>query len=101
MSEQEIDTAKVSALVNEALLSCTADDGRLKMLEPGFLAIGKRVHESDDKRLWAAALIALSTRLKDVEGAKDAAERTAVLAAIALGDVELNGMLCKRLYGRR
>ena len=91
---------RVGKLVNEVLLSCTLEEGQLKMLEPAFLAIGKRVHESDDKKLWATALIALSTRLKDVAGAADAAERSAALAAIALGDVELNGMLCRKLYGR-
>jgi len=89
-----------SALANEVLLSCTVEDGKLKILEPAFLAIGKRVHESVDKTVWATALIALSTRLKGVDGAGDAAERSAALAAIALGDVALNGMLCKKLYLR-
>jgi hypothetical protein len=64
------------------------------------LAIGKRVHESNDRSTWATALIALSTRLKSVEGAGDAAERTTALAAIALGDVALNGLLCRKLYGQ-
>ena len=58
------------------------------------------MHEADDKKTWATALIALSTRLKALDGAGDAAERTAMLAAIALGDVELNGILCRKLYAR-
>lgn len=107
MSAVDSDSDQVAAeivnqMMNEALLACTAEQGRLWMHEPGFLAIGKRVHESGEHmKAWATALIALSTRLKDVEGAKDAAEKTAMLAAIALGDVELNGMLCRKLYSRR
>ena len=94
------DEAVAASLASEVLLSCTVEDGKLKMLEPAFLALGKRVHEAVDKTVWATALIALSTRLKGVDGAGDAAERSAALAAIALGDVALNGMLCKKLYRR-
>jgi hypothetical protein len=91
----------VSTLLNEVLAACTLEDGQLKMLEPAFLSIGRRLHAADDKKVWATALIALATRLKAMEGAGNAAERSAMLAAIALGDVELNGMLCRKLYSGR
>jgi hypothetical protein len=94
------DTDVVNELVNDALRSCSLDDGQLKMLEPAFLALGKRIHEAGDKQTWATAMIALSARLHALSGATHAAEQAASLAAIALGDVELNGMLCRKLYGR-
>jgi hypothetical protein len=94
-------TDAVNELVNKVLMSCVLEEGQLRMPEHAFLALGKTVHEANDKKRWATALIALATRLKDVAGADDAAERSATLAAIALGDVELNGMLCRQLYGAR
>ena len=89
----------MNATADEVLKSCTLDDGALQMLEPAYLAIGKRIHESDDKKGWATMLVALATRMKTVPGASHAAERMTALAAIALGDVELNGALCRALYG--
>ena len=47
------DEAVAASLASEVLLSCTVEDGKLKMLEPAFLALGKRVHEAVDKTVWA------------------------------------------------
>lgn len=90
----------VNTLVNETLQACSLDDGALKLLEPQFLAVGKRIHEAGDRTVWATAMVALAKKLEAVDGAQQAAEQVTKLAAIALGDVEQNGLLCKKLYGR-
>lgn len=85
---------------NRVVGALVVRDGKLELPEAELLAIGKTIHEAADKRTLAAALIALAVRLKDVPGAGPAAEHVTALAAIALGDVELNGALCRALYRR-
>ena len=74
--------------------------GQLQVPDPVLLSVGKRIHESADKQSFATALIALATRLKDLPGSRPATNQVIALAAIALGDVALNGALCKALYSR-
>jgi hypothetical protein len=57
--------------------------------------VGKDIHESGDKATWATAMLALAKKLEAVDGAQQAAEQVLKLAAVALGDVEQNGLLCK------
>jgi hypothetical protein len=54
-------------------------------------------HPSD----WATALIALVQRLRAVPGAGPAAERITALAAVALGDAELNALLAHELARKK
>lgn len=78
-------------------------DGKLELPEQELLAIGKHIHEAGDeaqKTTIATALVALAVRLKEVPGAGPACEHVTALAAIAMGDVELNGALCRALYRR-
>jgi hypothetical protein len=96
-----MNAATMNTLAQEVLTSCTLDDGKLVLNQATFLSLGQRIHGSDDKKGWGTTLVALATRLKTVPGASHAAERVTALAAIALGDVELNGMLCRELYGAR
>jgi len=96
-----MNTQMMDTLAKEVLSACSLDDGKLVLTQNSFLALGKRIHESDDKKGWSTTLVALATRLKTVPGASHATERLTALAAIALGDVELNGMLCRELYGAR
>jgi hypothetical protein len=78
-------------------------EGKLELPEQELLAIGKTIHEAGDdaaKSTLATALVALAVRLKEVPGAGPACEHVTALAAIAMGDVELNGALCRALYRR-
>lgn len=90
----------VNALVNETLQACSLVGGALQLLEPQFLALGKRIHEATDRLPWSTALLALAKKLDAVDGAGQAQQQVTRLAAIALGDVVENGALCKKLYGR-
>ena len=89
-----------NAFANVVVGALVVKDGHLELPEEQLKAIGKTIHEADDKQTLAVALVALATRLKDVPGAGPAAEHVTALAAIALGDVELNGALCRSLYRR-
>lgn len=88
------------AFAMKVMKSCAIVEGQLALPENALLAIGKEIHESAEKTQLATSLIALATRLKEVPGAGPAAEHVTALAGIALGDVELNGTLCRGLYRR-
>jgi hypothetical protein len=89
------------ALNQELVNAMKVADGRLWIGDDAVKAVGKRIHETEDKLPLATALIALATRLKDLPGSRPATGQVVALAAIALGDVALNGALCKALYARR
>lgn len=89
-----------NVFANRVVGALVVKDGRLELPEDELKAIGQTIHEAGDKQTLAVALVALATRLKDVPGAGPAAEHVTALAAIALGDVELNGALCRTLYRR-
>jgi hypothetical protein len=84
----------------EILSGCTLENGKLVLGDQLFLDVGKRIRESNDKKGWGTALIALVGRLRVVPGAGPAAERVTALAAIALGDAELNAILQRELMKR-
>ena len=92
--------ASPSEFANHVMGALVVKDGHLELPEEQLLAIGKTIHEAADKHTLAIALTALAIRLKDVPGAGPAAEHVTALAAVALGDVELNGALCRSLYRR-
>jgi hypothetical protein len=90
-------------LANRVVGALVVREGKLELPEPELMAIGKTIHEAGsdaDKHTLATALVALAVRLKEVPGAGPAAEHVTALAAIAMGDVELNGALCRALYRR-
>jgi hypothetical protein len=89
------------ALGQELVTAMKVDQGHLLINDEVVKQVGKRIHETEDKLPFATALIALATRLKDLPGSRPATGQVIALAAIALGDVALNGALCKALYGRR
>jgi hypothetical protein len=89
------------ALGLELVTAMKVDQGHLLINDEVVKLVGKRIHETEDKLPFATALIALATRLKDLPGSRPATGQVIALAAIALGDVALNGALCKALYGRR
>jgi hypothetical protein len=90
----------MNQIAEEILTGCTLESGKLVLGDPLFLSIGGRIRESDDKKGWGTALIALATRLRGVPGAGQAAERVTALAAVALGDAELNALVQREL-GRK
>lgn len=87
----------MSRLADEVLERCTLESGKLVLGEDAFLAFGERIRESDDKKGWATAMVALANRLRGVPGAGHATERVTALAAVAMGDVELNKLLGRAL----
>lgn len=93
--------SKEDALNQELVTAMRLVDGRLLINDDVVKTVGKRIHETEDKEPLATALIALATRLKDLPGSRPATGQVVGLAAIALGDVALNGALCKALYARR
>ena len=76
-------------------------DGRMVVNDDVVKQVGARIHAAEDKDPLAVALIALATRLKDLPGSRPATGQVIALAAIALGDVALNGALCRALYAKR
>ncbi len=93
--------SREDALNQELVTAMKVADGRLLISDEVVKAVGKRIHETEDKLPLATALIALATRLKDLPGSRPATGQVIALAAIALGDVALNGALCRQLYSRR
>jgi hypothetical protein len=90
-------------LANRVVGALVVKEGKLELPEQELMAIGKTIHEAGDeatKHTLATALVALAVRLKEVPGAGPACEHVTALAAIAMGDVELNGALCRALYRR-
>ncbi len=77
------------------------DQGKATIPEDAFKVLGGFIHGAADKMMPATAMVALATRLKEIPGSGSAADQVCALAAIALGDAELNGALCKALYGAR
>jgi len=94
ISANELQTEIVGGLVIE--------NDALSLPDPVMLSIGKRIHETaeDGREDFAAALIAIATRIKQMPSSRKATTQVTALAAIALGDVALNGLLCKALYAR-
>lgn len=89
------------ALGQELVNAIKLQDGRMHISDEVVKQVGARIHQTEDRVPFATALIALATRLKDLPGARPATGQVIALAAIALGDVGLNGALCKALYARR
>jgi hypothetical protein len=83
----------INAVSTEVLEKCKVDDGKLTLGDADFASFGEKIRKSDDKKGWGTAMIALSNRLRSVPGAGPAAERVLALAAVALGDAELNRAL--------
>lgn len=88
-------TEEMNAICNELLESCALRDGQLTLGDDVFAAFGARIQGSAEKRSWGVALIALCNRLRGVPGAGPAAERVLALAALALGDNDLNQLMKK------
>ena len=91
---------EADALHTEILEGLTREHGGAELPDALFLALGKRIHETDRSQ-WvelAARMIAVGMRLKAVPDAERAVTQVLSLAAIALGDVPLNGQLCRVLY---
>jgi hypothetical protein len=88
---------QMNAVATEVLERCTLHDGALVLDDAAFTAFGQRIQQAgDDKRGWGVALIALCNRLRGIPGAGAAAERVLALAAIALGDHELNVLMAQQ-----
>ena len=85
----------INAVSTEVLEHCTIEDGKLTLTDADFAAFGERIRQSDDKKGWGTAMIALANRLRGVPGAGLAAERVLALAAVALGDKELNAAVAR------
>lgn len=101
MTSSTASTASVhDQFAGRVLGALVVREGKLELPEAELLAIGKTIHEAGDKNTLAATLVALAIRLKEVPGAGPACEHVTALAAIAMGDVELNGALCRALYRR-
>ena len=96
-----ISVSTEDALGLELVTAMNVAEGRLLINDEVVKQVGKRIHETENKLPLATALIALATRLKDLPGSRPATGQVIGLAAIALGDVALNGALCKALYVRR
>lgn len=90
-------------VAQEIVGALVIEGGALSVPDPVLLSIGKRIHETAEelREDVAAALIATATRLKQMPSSRKATTQVTSLAAIALGDVSLNGLLCKALYARR
>jgi hypothetical protein len=89
------------ALGQELVNAIKIQDGQMQISDEVVKQVGARIHQTEEREPFAAALIALATRLKDLPGSRPATGQVIALAAIALGDVALNGALCKALYARR
>jgi hypothetical protein len=94
----DIDRAHANALAQEIAVGLVVENGAQSMPDALLLSIGRRIHESDDKQGYAAALIATAARLRQQPGSQLATTQVISLAAIALGDYALNGALCRALY---
>jgi hypothetical protein len=94
----DVDRAQANALALEIASGLVVENGAQSMPDALLLSIGRRIHESDDKQGYAAALIATAARLRQQPGAQPATTQVISLAAIALGDYALNGALCRALY---
>ena len=84
---------------HQVLGATRIDDGQLALPDEPLRELGRQIHESQDPKQAATALIALATRLKEIPGARPVTNQVTALAAIALGDARLNGVLCGALYG--
>lgn len=89
------------ALGQEIVNALVLHEGKAELPDAKVKELGARIHSTEAREPIAAALIALATRLKAIPGARNATGQVMALAAIALGDVPLNGALCKALYARR
>jgi hypothetical protein len=85
----------INAVTTEVLERCSLEDGKLTLKDDDFAAFGKRIQSSDDKHGWGTAMVALANRLRAVPGSGAAAERVLALAAVALGDAELNRLVAR------
>jgi hypothetical protein len=87
------------ALAREIVGGLEIDNGVLSVPDTLLLSIGKRIVETPQaqRQDLAAALIATATRLKQMPSSKRATTQVVSLAAIALGDAELNAVLSKAL----
>jgi hypothetical protein len=91
----------INAVSTEVLEKCKVDGGKLTLSDADFAAFGARIQSSDDKKGWGTAMIALANRLRGVPGAGPAAERVLALAAVALGDAELNRALASAAKSKK
>ena len=85
----------INAVATEVLEKCKLDGGKLTLADADFAAFGARIQKSDDKKGWGTAMVALANRLRAVPGAGPAAEKVLALAAVALGDAELNRLVAR------
>ena len=86
-------------LAKEIVGGLVIDNGVLSVPDALLLQLGKRIVDTPvaDRQELAAALIATATRLKQMPSSRRATTQVVSLAAIALGDAELNGVLKKAL----
>lgn len=89
-----------NGLLNEIVDALTIEEGALNVPDRVLLEIGKRIHAvpEDKREEMAAVLIAIAARLKEMPSSRRATSQVAFLAAVALGDAKLNGVLCRAIY---
>lgn len=74
-------------------------DARLTDAE--LLAVCERAQQFAGNQDIATELVAVAKKLHEA-GARDACDQVAIVAAVVLEDMELNGALCRKLYaGKR
>ncbi|MBL8956121.1 MAG: hypothetical protein JNK82_35435 [Myxococcaceae bacterium] len=88
-----------NALQNEIVGRLEIDNGVLSVPDAVLLDLGRRIAAAadSDKQDFATALIATATRLKQMPSSRRATTQVVSLAAIALGDADLNAVLSKAL----
>lgn len=86
-------------LAREIVGGLIINNGVLSVPDDLMMSIGKRIHDAPslDRQDYAVALIATATRVKQMPSSRRATTQVVSLAAIALGDVKLNGVLEKAL----
>ena len=92
---------KADVLAKEIVGGLVIENGVLSMPDTMMLSIGKRIHDAAvaDRQDFATALIATATRLKQMPSSRRATTQVISLAAIALGDAKLKGVIEKALKG--
>src|SRR5687768_7015867 len=77
-------------------------DGRaqIELSDAELMSVVEMAQHHAGNQSLAEELVAIARRLHD-SGAHVARDQTVIVAAVVLGDMELNGALCKRLYAKK
>jgi hypothetical protein len=93
--------AALHSAVSRVLDALVLDGDDLRIPDDTLVELAAHIQPLHGDDVLTAELTALARRLSATPNTQYASEQIVALAAVLLGDVRLNGALCRWIYGKR